>query len=125
MSFMRMAARLALVQALKGATYASDRVYDSLIGPLDRLAIDERVPVIVVVTDEDRLTVKGRDLTHAERKLDIVIETSIASVVRVDGDDFEITIPNTDDGLEITLDLMGRQIARALASPTSEWAEIF
>ena len=123
MSLIRLAIRMAAVRALSGVTLAEDRVFDSAIEPIENFAKDENPrPVIVVTTDDDEADITGRDLMGAEtRRLDLVIEFIIAGSTTAG----EITVPHTDAGMEVILDVLQRQIYRALLSGETPWAEDF
>lgn len=119
MGLIRLALRIATVQALKGATFAGDNVFDSAIAPLEELIkTNGHVPFIAVTTDDDAATIIGRDLLGGERELEIIIEYGIAGKTKAGG----ITIPHTDEGMEITIDLMQRQITRALVAEETGWS---
>jgi hypothetical protein len=129
MSLVALAVRIATVRALTDATLAGSRVYDSAIDPIDHTITEERAPVIVVLTDDDEQEPEGRDLSNAPRKLDLVIEVAVAS--RVCGEDQDgqqaeaIEIPHTDAGLELTINLIGRQINRVLLTDQGPWATLW
>ncbi|RWX72587.1 hypothetical protein [Mesorhizobium sp. M2A.F.Ca.ET.039.01.1.1] len=128
MSLVALAARIATVKALENATLAAGRVFDSAIDPIDQKIAEEAVPVLIVYTDDDVRTVTGRDLINATRQLDLVVESAVASkVTYTQGDDQveAIEIPFTDAGLELTLNFMDRQIARALLSDQGPWAALW
>lgn len=128
MSLTRLAVRVAAVHALRGMTLAEDRVYDSSLTPLDTAIKEQPLPFLMVTTDMHEREVTGRDLSHGEDMLDLVIEVAIASRVTVrtgDGEEDQIVIPNTDAGMEITLDLIEAQIASALTWHQTPWAGIF
>lgn len=120
MSIAALALRTSVIQALIGHTFAGASVLDSAIRPLDELIDGAPVPVIVVQTDDTEAEPRGLELLFAPRSIDLIIEIAVATFVRrtvEDGDDeVEITIPQTDEGLEWTLDLMHRQILARLAA---------
>lgn len=120
MSLAAFALRLSAIQALRGATYAGERVFDSTIDPIDFLAQQERQPFIVVSTEDEEADIEGRDLLYPSRKIALLIEFGLAS--KVDAGD--IDIPHTDAGLEASLNIMHRQIMRALTIGGA-WADLF
>jgi hypothetical protein len=122
------AVRIAAVQALTGATFAAGRVFDSSFDQIDTLALNTKMPVITVLTDDDKLTIAGRDVLAADRDLQIVIEIAVATrlVVAQGGEDIEaIEVPPTDANLEATVNIMGRQALRALFAADGFWADLF
>jgi hypothetical protein len=128
MSLSRLAVRIAAVQALRDMTLAEGRVYDSSTTPLDAAIRAQPLPFLMVTTDMHDREITGRDLSHGDDTLDLVIEVAIASRVTVktgEGDEDQIVIPNTDAGMEITLDLIEAQIASALTWHKTEWAVVF
>lgn len=119
MSLIPLALRTATIEALRGATFAGDQVFDSAIQPLDELVNGSPVPLITVSVDDTETRMSGLDFLMADLSLDLVIELAVATFIRAEAPDggvmVEVTVPYTDDGLEWTLDLMERQIFRRLA----------
>lgn len=145
MSLMRIAVRTAVVQAIKaGLTMAGDHVFDSRIGALDvtvdgSISTREDKPWVVVCTDAST-TGNARDGSASPDSFrrafvpngwtTLTIDTGIASnMMDRDSETGESVlvsgIPVTDDGLELYLDLLARQIGDALTNPENEWAEAF
>jgi hypothetical protein len=120
-SLIRLAVRVAAVQSLIGRTIAGERVYDSAMAPLDDLVKEDPAPFIIVTTDDDEVDLTGRDLFDGHRSLDLVIEFAIAGRAQSG----ETTIPQTDEGLEVTIDVLQRQIARALIDEATVWSGDF
>jgi hypothetical protein len=128
MSLVALALRLATVRALRGATLAADRVYDSKIDPIDHDAVNEANPIIIVATDDDDREVEGRDLLGARRKLDLVIELAVAAKTEVqtgEATQRSVVVLDADAGFEIVLNLMGRQVDRALLAGASPWSDLW
>ncbi|WP_223478745.1 hypothetical protein [Oricola indica] len=145
MSIARIAARLALVEALKGATLVGDNVHDSLIGGIEadengqlNIGVGENRPFISVYSDAaktndaDLRSLKENGLTE------IVLEWGIAAGMSVEDATGEplideatgqshvaVGIPDTDSAMEFALDMIGRQIGDTLTDPDNVWAEIF
>lgn len=136
MSLIRIAARIAAVEALKGATLVGDNVLDSRIGALDvdddnRIRTDQEKPFIAVYTDAG--TTKDNDITSRATLIngvtEILFEAGItaAHVTRDNdtGEDIIIEgVPATDDAMEFYLDIVARQIADAITAPQNEWGEL-
>ena len=128
MSIVRMLTRLTAVAALRGRTWASDRVFDSDNTPLSQaLTLNEAAkPYIVVYTDSDSRPGEGTDLYASERELALVLEIGVASKIK-DGEvgDEKLNIPQTDEGMEIALDMVEHQALAALfGDPQNDWAEL-
>ena len=135
-SLVGMAIRIAAIRAVRGRTYAGDRVHDSAISPVDHMVEEGNdEPFIVISTeDEEAKEIGGRDVGNGMRTVDLVIEVAIAHAVTAaptaEGDDPpppDIVIPATDGGFELSLGLMSRQISEALFSERSAdpWSTIF
>lgn len=136
MSFVRIAARIALVEALKGKTLVLDNVLDSEIGALEvqadgSLRTEKEKPFIAVYTDDGKID-KDVDLRSLKENglTEISLESGITAAMNVtDPNTGESTImpgiPVTDANMEFQLDIVGRQQADALTDPNNEWAEIF
>lgn len=135
MSLIRIAARIAAVEALKGATLVGNNVLDSEIGAIDISAdgaarTDEESPFIAVYTDA--ATTEGADLRSLSVNgvTDFLFETGItATMTETDQETGASTligvgIPATDRAFEFYLDMVARQIGDTLAGP-SAWAEVF
>lgn len=124
MSLVSLALRVAVARCLRGRTFAKDRIFDSAIAPIDLTLAEERRPLIVVTSDQERATVTGRDLLGTEREIDLVLELALATFVPRD-DGVEVLIPHTDEGMEVALDLMVRQVHRALIEGDTAWSRVF
>ena len=125
MSLARLAMRIAAARALRGATLAEARVHDSAIAPIDQTIAEERQPILIVTTDDHEMEVTGRDLFHGDVSCDLVIEAAIAARVEVVGEESVITIPHTDEGMELALDLMEHQVMAALTRERSDWSRVW
>ena len=124
MSLVALAARLSLWKALQNATFAENRVYDSAITPIDLKSIEEKNPIIILSTDDDVSEVEGFNLLGGKREMDIIVEMAVSSAVETK-DGQEIVIPHTDAGLEMTLNLMQRQVYRVLLASDDPFAVFF
>lgn len=137
MSLIRIAIRIAAVEALKGRTLVGDNVLDSEIGVIDintdgDIDINKKRPFIAVYTDVALVNVLDTDLRSLTKNgnIDLVFETGVTSAMvetLPDGDAALIGagFPDTDRAMERSLDLVVRQIFDALADPVNEWAKIF
>lgn len=122
MSLVRLAHRFATVRALRGATLVGGRVIDSSILSVDVAAKDEPRPFVVVYTDDLLRNQRGLDPARPVDSLSIVLEIGGTSTMV---NDETWGIPPTDAGLELTIDLVERQIATVLADEANPWAEIW
>lgn len=125
MSLVSLALRLATIRALKGRTFAEDRVFDSRIEAIDTLAVNETAPIVIVTTDDDEATIEGRDLLAGDHQHELVIEAAVWTKVATEKDDEVLVIPATDAGLEASLNILCYQITRALAADGGEWGDLW
>ena len=127
MSLTRLVMRIAAARALLDRTLAGPRVFDSAVDPIDQTIASQRQPLLVITTDQHELDGVGRDLGSGTHSCDLVIELAIASRVEipaVDGDGGQITIaiPHTDEGMELTLDIMEHQVTTCLNRDDNPWS---
>ena len=130
----RLVLRLVTIEALKGRTWVGENVLDSEIGALDAdadgtLTTDQQKPFVMVYTDKGVENDGGDRALHRSGHTELVIEIAIAATmtIRNEAGDKEVVagIPSTDAAFEFYLDVVGRQVASALADPLSEWAELW
>ncbi|WP_274626570.1 hypothetical protein [Arvimicrobium flavum] len=146
MSLVRIALRIAAVEALKAAnTLVGSNVLDSELGALDASTdgtprTDQDKPFIAVYTDGAKagtgegalessyLDVRAMTLNGAT---EIIFIAGIAAAMTERDEDTGAThllgvgIPATDQALEFHLDLVAKQIGDALTDPDNDWADIF
>lgn len=130
MSLSRLAMRLAAARALTGRTLAGARVFDSAVDPIDQTIAETRQPMIVLTTDEHEVEITGRALGSGNNRCELVIEMAIAARVEVparDGQGGQITIaiPHTDEGMELTLDMMEHQVISVLNRDDNIWSRVW
>lgn len=124
MSLSRLAMRIAAARAVRGATLAENRVFDSAIDPIDVTIAENRAPILIVMTDEHEGIPTGRDLFHTDQSCDLIIEAAIASRVEIEGE-VSITIPHTDEGMELVLDMIEHQVIAALTRERTAWSRVW
>lgn len=124
MSLSRLAMRLAAARAVRNATLAEGRVFDSVIDPIDMTVAENRSPILTVMTDDHEGTPIGRDLFNIDAQCDLIIEAAIASRVVVEGE-VSIEIPHTDEGMELVLDIIEHQVMAALTRERTPWSRIW
>jgi hypothetical protein len=132
MSLASLALRVCACQALKGGTLAGDNVFDSAIDTLDELIGSDPAPVLIVSIDEGKGEGPERDWLSGESSVTLLFETAIASVASVaatngDGEETVVNMSATSEGLEASLDILWRQICRALLVPAGRgsWQDLF
>ncbi len=129
MSLSRLAIRLVTVKALAGQTLAGSAVSDSEVSAIDVAAADHKRPFIAVYTDDGEGQGVGRDVLTGNVSFSLAIESGVTSKMsyRLDSGDDELVdaLVPTDALMEMTLDLIARQIAIALADPTNDWADLW
>jgi len=121
MSLVAYAIRTCLGAALVDRTLAGARVYDSAVQPIEEMVKPEPQPFLVVSTDDEEITSTGWALLDADRELNFVVEIAIGGITKIDlpeaeggGAALRLDIPHSDEGLETTLNMVGRQIFREL-----------
>jgi hypothetical protein len=133
--------RLLAVRAIRGNTWAEERVYDSPATPADIRVQTNRETYIAVYVDSGDANLKDNTTLTAPGSADLVIEVGVASPQRFDqagnpvGDETPapragstVTQLNaTDEGMEMTIGLVAHQAMQALVSTkaTNPWAELF
>ena len=137
MTLVRIAARMAAIQAITNRTLVGGNVLDSQIGALEvdadgNIRTDQDMPFISVYAEAAKA--EGAD-THARSMAqngdtEFVFEVGITAANVSTNDKGEsvlegIGTPATDAGFEFYLDMVCRQISDALSDPDNEWAEIF
>jgi hypothetical protein len=127
MSLVPLVLRIITVKALRGQTYALERVLDSNLDAIDMTVTQDKSPVIIVSSDDEEYSLENGKLalTAADRAVDIVIESAVASMVEAADGTQQLTIPHTDAGMEAILGIMGRQIMRALLTPQTPWSDLW
>lgn len=130
MSLSRLLMRLSAARALKGATLAEGRVFDSAIDPLSFVRDGPALPAIVVTTDDHEMTTDLRDFRDGGQTCELVIEVVIASAVRVPASDgqggtVQVEIPHTDEGQELLLDIAEAQVKAALTDGATTWSAVW
>jgi hypothetical protein len=129
MGLVRFAVRQCAARALRDATLAENRVFLSVIDPLDTRVKETRAPMLIVNTDDHKSEAEGRDLSGGDQSLDLVIEATIAAKVVTngrdgEGDTVEVTIIEADSGMDLTLDVIEHQVMRAFQT-SGVWPDLF
>jgi len=119
----RLGMRIAAARALRDATLAQHRVFDSAVEDIDKTISENRKPILIVTTDEDTGDITGRDLFCGSDNCELVIEMALASKVTVGEGEAAIEVPHTDEGMEIMLDMMEHQVVAALLREKTIWSQ--
>jgi hypothetical protein len=126
MSLANFALRIITVQMLKGRTLAEARVHDSDIGTIDQRATGTRQPFILVYTDEEKVDLNGSKEFYTGGKIRLSIEAVVADVLPMkDAEGVTLNLPNTDAMIEMQLDLIRRQITRAMTDQENPWSDLW
>ncbi|TPQ50311.1 hypothetical protein C2U72_14075 [Prosthecomicrobium hirschii] len=126
MSLVALAIRACTYLALRGATWAGDCVYESKLEPIDVIVQAETQPFITIAIDEASGEPKGHgaSLLAAVDRLLLVIEIAVGVRALAEDGSTIIGVPPTDRGLEWTMDILVRQVMRALSTnPT--WGDLW
>lgn len=133
MSLVSLALRIAVTEALKGRTLAENRVVDSELAAISDLIGESPAPIIIVSVDDasGERDKAGLSLLDAADEIGLLFEIAVASRVTAEaldgaGDASVIAIEPTSKGLEASLDILWRQVSRALLTPLDgePWGEI-
>lgn len=136
MSAVKLAMRIAAVEALKSAgTLVGDDVFDSRIAPFDvtakgSMSTKQPRPFVVVYTDASKASLDGSTGPRANGMVDITfiiaVAASMATTNKETGEREIVTgIAATDEYLEAMLDVIGVQILRALVDEANPWAQAY
>ena len=125
MSLIGLALRICTVKALTGRTMAEGRVFDSSIAPLDVKVEEAAGPLIVVYTDDEEITLEGKDMLLGRRDLALMIHFAVASKFEVNDGAVSVEMPHTDEGLEAALDFLRHDILTTLQCGTGEWSKLW
>lgn len=129
MSLISLVFRNLTALALTDRTLAGAEVRSSLLVPINELQETEPKPMIAVFTDHSKAEdaqIDGNDLLGAMATLTLALE--IACITKVPTEDqqgSETFIPETDEGMEMTLDVIQRQSLVELQSGQSIWASLW
>jgi hypothetical protein len=108
------ALRLLAVQALRDRTLAGTRIFSSDPSFLGADAIAERQPFVCVYSTSITIPRSGSGLLGRDVELELVFECIAPGPA--DG------LGPSDEALELTVDLLVRQVAIALGDPSDPWA---
>jgi hypothetical protein len=124
--------RLLTVKALRGATWAGPRVYDSPAQPADMNIVNGRAPFIGVYTDDAEIDLDGQSLHNGTAHIHLLIECAAADKITVAADGGapatgaeKMTLAQTDEGLELIIGFVARQAVQALMATGNPWAELW
>lgn len=125
-----LALRTCALRALQGHTLVGQAVSDSTITPIDDALKSSSSPFIVVSTEDMEKSVQGRSVASGSGKIDLVLEIGVAHFLEVPAtndaeESIQVVIPQTDGGIEISLDLIERQALRALEIGGGTWGDLF
>ncbi len=130
MSLASFAVRICTVEALRGQTFAGDSIEDSPIDPI-ALAVTAASPVIAVFSDGEALQPAGTSFLASRddgrgHTVDLTMHVFLPTdpVIRVDGQ-APIALEGRESGAAVAVDLIHRQIERALGLNDGVWADLW
>lgn len=137
MSLVRLAARIAAVNALRGRLFEGVEVLDSQIGAIDvrsdgSLEIGQEKRFVAVYTQGGVASLSGfgvREL-HNGGSCEFIFEAGITATMAVRDEETKERavlegIPVTDEMFEFYLDLIERRILDVLSDPDNAWADVW
>ncbi|MCF3935012.1 hypothetical protein L1787_16530 [Acuticoccus sp. M5D2P5] len=125
MSLARAALRICAKEAIINRTFVGDEVFDSEIGIIERVfsGDEKRAPFVVVYTDDSTMEIDGLGALSNPGPVSLVFEISVQANQKGENDENEFVIgPQTDEMIEMLLDLIERQIRVALMDPDNPWS---
>lgn len=126
MSITRLATRLLTTRALAYAeTLAEDRIRDSSIVNLESAIAGSAKPIVLVYTDDSEFRPTGRTMLGGQGTTTIVLILAVAGSVRLENGETTFLFPTTDATVEMSLDILERQIQVALSHPDNPWAQLW
>lgn len=125
MSLMSFAIRFCIAEALKGNTWAGDRVRDSQVEPLDELFGEKRElkPLIAIYSGTLDYNPVGSELTGARKRNEVTVQIYIPPEIKIERGDESITLK--ERGIAFALDITERQVEAALVVPDNVWAVLW
>lgn len=117
------AARIILAEALRGATWAGQNVIAAPIDPLPPLR-EWNGPRIVVLTTASGGKSEGRDLTPAERHLQVTLQIFAPSRAYAVNEDLTLRMDHGGT-VAMMLDIVGRQVVEALQAGLGTWPSLW
>lgn len=118
------------VLALTGKTLAGKEVRSSLLVPINE-ANGDPVPVIAVFTDTmktQRSDIRGRDILGADAVVTLALEVAcigLATTQTGEGPEVSTYIPETDEGMEMTIDIIMRQAVAHLQTSSDPLPDLW
>lgn len=130
MSLAKLVLRQLTVLSLVGKTLAGNDVMSSVLAPLNEVKDTEQRPVVAVFTDSakaDDAHISGRDIIGAQEVVTLALEIGIFTAAPpTDGDGETIVgIPESDEGMEITIDIIQRQAVAELQTGMSVFSDLW
>jgi hypothetical protein len=118
------------VLALHNRTWAGSNVSSSKLNPINELKPGDYAGAVVVFTDEARTDdsqIDGNDLFSAQSVVTLALEIGcIGAVPKEAGNDGAATwMPDSDEGYELTIDVIRRQALVELQTGNSIWAKLW
>lgn len=133
MSLLRAVMRATAVGALRDRTWAQDRVANSDMTPIATAVYGSGTrqpkPYILVYTDRDDITpvMAVAELYNGQtRMLQLTLEIGVASAIRDPNGKLTLQIAATDEGMELSCDIIAHQaLAALIGDPQSQWGNLF
>lgn len=124
MSLVAQAMVMTVARALRGKTWAQDRVFEQPVNPLSfALAEGDGRPMLAIYTEHTTGKPRGLELQHGIQDLCLKIVAYVPPVVRVIEDGREVAFNSDSAGL--VLNLIQRQVASHLQVGNTPWVQLF
>lgn len=133
MSIVRQLVQIAMVEAIRGRTLASDAVLDSNIAAIGKLKFKDKQPVIAVSVEEtDAFGKNNTGFFGRPQECKLFVQTAVAvkatfpvQTGETVADVEVVEIGATDAAFEATLNILDRQWKQALTDPANLWGDRF
>jgi len=121
------AARLIFQYAVRGRTWAGDRVVNQPLDPIDGLISREPTfgPLIAVYSTDSEFKVTGQDMTGGTPNLGLAVAIYCPQSANIDIDGTELNVKGSGGLAGFVLDTVAYQIRQALVSPTNKWGRLW
>lgn len=125
MSLVSFALRTCTVRALRGVTLAGDNVFDSPVDPTDTAATSSTPTIFVYSDHEWTENIDGRALLAGSRTVDLSLLIVLPAAFQATVGGATVAFQDRKAGAAAAIDIIWRQIERALLDEASVWSELW
>jgi hypothetical protein len=127
MSLVAFAIRLSMTRALRGKTWAGDRVLNAPYEPIQNILDDgaPSKPLIAIYTGGIRHNPTGKEIVSDPARIELTWQIYVADTVNLDADGATVPIIKGHAGAAAAIDFVYRQAVRVLMLDDGPWAKLF